>query len=344
MIEIDGAFHEGGGQILRTSLALACCTGQAIRVTQIRANRKPPGLKAQHLASVKAAAEISGAEVEGARLSSSELIFSPGPVRPGIWRLEVGTAGAAPLVFHTLVYPLAAAGGESSVEIAGGTHVPWAPTCPYLEEVWAWWYRRFGGAVDLACGPAGFFPRGGGKMRARIGPAGAPAGGLSPVERGPLESLAVWSQASTDLPEHVVQRQLHGAAAALAGREFERRPAALASRSTGTAVLVVATYAGSRAGFQALGERGKPAEAVGREAAAGFARFDDGRAALDRHLADQVLLMAALAPAALPFQYTTEEVTGHLITNADTIGRFLPVSIEVTGAEGEPGTVTVRVR
>ncbi|GAG27354.1 unnamed protein product, partial [marine sediment metagenome] len=122
MIEIDGATGEGGGQILRTALSLAVARQQPVRVIRVRANRKPPGLRAQHLTSIHAAQLISGAEVVGATPGSTSLEFTPGAVRAGEYPLSVGTAGSTSLVLQTVALPLALAGGSSRVTVTGGTH------------------------------------------------------------------------------------------------------------------------------------------------------------------------------------------------------------------------------
>ena len=123
MIEIDGSWGEGGGQVLRSSLTLSMMTGQPVHLVNIRARRPKPGLQPQHLAAVRAAATISGAEVEGAALGSSELTFIPGAIRPGNYRFDIGTAGSTSLLLQTIFLPLALADGSSEVMLIGGTHV-----------------------------------------------------------------------------------------------------------------------------------------------------------------------------------------------------------------------------
>jgi len=181
MIEIDGSLGEGGGQVLRSALTLSIMTGQATRITNIRARRKKPGLQAQHLAAVHAAAAISDAEVEGACLDASELRFQPGAVRPGAYRFDIGTAGATSLVLQTIFLPLALhtdlrgfgnrEGLSSEITLTGGTHVPWSPCFHYLTMQWLPALRRIGLDGELTLVAAGFYPQGGGQIVARIEPA-----------------------------------------------------------------------------------------------------------------------------------------------------------------------------
>ena len=131
-MSIDGAQGEGGGQILRTSLALSVITGTPIHIERIRANRKKPGLMRQHLTAVLAAAEISNAQVEGADLKSRELWFRPGPVRGGTYHFSVGTAGSACLVFQTVLPALLCADTPSRVIFEGGTHNPMSPPLDFI--------------------------------------------------------------------------------------------------------------------------------------------------------------------------------------------------------------------
>src|SRR5829696_3883531 len=175
MIEIDGSFGEGGGQILRSSLALSLLTGKAFRLRKIRANRKPkPGLRPQHLASVRAAAKIGKAKVTGDVVGSNQLTFEPGPVTPGPYRFDIGTAGATALVLHTVYLPLAVAGGPSEVVLEGGTHNDKAPSFHFLQTTWRAYMARLGLTISVEMKRAGFYPRGGGQVIAHIRPCPVP--------------------------------------------------------------------------------------------------------------------------------------------------------------------------
>ncbi len=340
MIELDGASGEGGGQILRTALSLSCITGKPFRIRRIRGNRSQPGLMAQHLSGVRAAAQISAATVEGDSKNSQTLVFDPGSVSPGDYRFDIGTAGAASLVFQTIVYPLASAGVPSTVTVSGGTHVPWSPSYPYLLKVWAWWYEQLGGQVALSLDRAGFYPRGGGALRATVSPCREVA--MPKTERGRLEYLQLYSEVSDGLPSHILQRQVQGAQSALEGRQTHPELTRLDSFSPGTHLMIEGGYTHTRAGFGSLGQRGKKAERVGQEAARAWDDFDRSGALLDAHMADQILLPASLAlPSGERLRLTTERVSNHLLTNAHTIGAFLPVRIEVDGAIGCPGCMTL---
>ena len=174
-LRLDGSHGEGGGQILRTALALSAMTGRAIRVEKIRAERKNPGLAAQHLTAVRALGTICGAEVGGDRIGSQELTFSPKSApQSGDYLFDVsearegGSAGSATLLLQALVIPLASAEGDSTLTLRGGTHVAWSPPFDYVEDVFLPALSRMGWRVEAELMRWGWFPAGGGEMRVRI--------------------------------------------------------------------------------------------------------------------------------------------------------------------------------
>jgi RNA 3'-terminal phosphate cyclase (ATP) len=338
-IEIDGSFGEGGGQILRTALSLAAITNRPFRMTRIRARRGDAGLKAQHLRAVEAVAAICGARVEGASLGSQNLMFEPGQIAPGDFHFDVGTAGSTSLILQTLLPPLAHAGAASRLEIRGGTHVRWSPCFDYLRLHWLPFVRKIGLDAEIEMERAGFYPAGGGIVRATIRP-GASFSPLRVRERGSLMRIRGIS-AVARLHVRVAERQRDQATQRIAGRSlpFDCEVVLMPSGSPGTMLLLLAEFERSQACFFALGERGKPAERVADDAVDELFDFLDGEGAVDSHLADQLILLLALAPGAS--ELTTSRVTGHLVTNAEIVKRFLPVSIDVEGKPEGPGFVRI---
>jgi RNA 3'-terminal phosphate cyclase (ATP) len=339
MIEIDGLTGEGGGQVLRSSLSLSLLTGQPVRLTRIRAGRAKPGLGYQHLMAVQAAALISGAQVEGDRLGSQELYFSPGAVVPGSYHFDIGTAGATSLVLQTVLLPLAHAPDSSQLHITGGTHVPWSPCYHYLDWHWRVLLARLGVVLQLEMVMAGFYPQGGGVVRAVL-PGGARLKGIELCDRGRLLRVRGLS-AVANLAEEIAIRQHNRALRQLPelGCDIDILLADLPARSRGTVLVLLAEFEHSQACFFALGARGKRAEQVADEAVAELLKFLATDGAVDRWLADQLLL--PLACAAQPSALRTSEVTLHLLTNADVVRRFLPVNITMSGALGEPATIRI---
>jgi RNA 3'-terminal phosphate cyclase (ATP) len=335
MVRLDGSYGEGGGQLVRTSLSLAALLGETVKITDIRAGRAKPGLRPQHLTAVKALAQISRGEAEGAALGSRELTFKPRTIQGGGYFFDVaektGSAGAVTLVAQALLPPLLAARQASTLTIRGGTHVAWSPPVHYLIHVFLPALKELGAGASLALNRWGWYPRGGGEVRLTVDPGGRLHGAhwLSPPAPVDFQALS----AASRLPLHVIQRQ----AKRLQERLGDGLPVAEVEADGLDPGSLVFLW-GPRAGFHALGARGKPAEKVADEAVEAFLSFQHRRMALDRHLADQLVLYLALAQG--PSSFTTEEITLHLLTNIWVIEQFLGPSFQVRGNLGEPGTIS----
>ncbi len=339
MITIDGSLGEGGGQVLRSSLTLSILTHQPIHLTHIRAGRAKPGLQPQHLQAVKAAAAVCAGSFEGGQAGSQTLRFWPGEVRPGRYTFEIGTAGATSLVLQTIFLPLTFADGDSTVTIRGGTHVPWSPSFHYLDWQWLPHLRQMGCAASLQLTQAGFYPRGGGEIKAVIQPAGPLKSWVS-LERGMLQRISGLS-AVANLDESIAQRQKLQALRRLEPicQMSKIRSETLPSPGKGTTIILLAELERARLCASALGEPGKRAERVADEAAEALERSLNSSATVDEHLADQLLLPLALAAGRS--QFCTPRVTQHLLTNAAIIRQFLPVQIDIRGESGQEGIISV---
>jgi RNA 3'-terminal phosphate cyclase (ATP) len=336
-LTIDGSFGEGGGQILRTALALAAILQRPIEIRHIRGGRKKPGLRPQHLAAVKALATVTSAQVRGAEVGSTHLYFEPRQLEGGAYTLDIGTAGSTGLVLQAIMPGLLFAKDPSQVTITGGTHVPWSPCFHYLKEVFVPALLEMGCTVSLEIGSWGWYPKGGGRVVTSI----SPVGGLSALERTArrrLTGIHVLSGVS-NLPASIGERQRDQVLKCLRAQGYAPTRIELLkgpSPGPGTVVFVKAEFEKGAAGFTSLGQRGKPAETVADEASSAFLEFMASGAAVDSHLADQLLLSMALAQGRSCF--VAEAITEHLRTNIWVIEQFLSVAFEVD----EPsGTVSV---
>lgn len=338
MVEIDGSQGEGGGQVLRSALALSILTGQAMRITNIRARRSKPGLMAQHLKAVDAAAAISKAHVQGAALNSTELVFEPIGIRSGRYKFDIKTAGSTTLVLQTIFVPLSLASSASSVIISGGTHVSWSPSYHYLELNWLPLLIEMGFDAQINLDQAGFYPQGGGRISAVIRPA-AEIQPLNLIRRGPLLHLQGIS-AVANLPLSIAERQKRQALKRLEHLRPHIKTVQMPSPFKGTLLLLFAEFENGRACFFGLGKLGKPAEQVADEAVDGLEAFLATEGTVDPYLADQLLLPLSLAKGASAIR--TSRVSEHLLTNASILQAFLPVEIDVPARIGEPGLVRVQ--
>jgi len=325
MITINGSQGEGGGQILRTSLALALVTGQAFRMERIRAKRQKPGLLKQHLTAVEAAKMVGCAELTGAALGSQTLEFMPGPVTPGNYRFAVGTAGSATLVLQTVLPALLTASGQSTLTLEGGTHNPLAPPFDFLARAFMPLIHRMGPSVELELRRPGFYPAGGGKFHARVQPATKLAR-LDLLERGSLRNRHA-KVITSKLPEHVAERELGVLREQLKWRSdeygIETVPHPL---GPGNAVVLAVEAEHVTGIFTGFGERGRPAEEVARSAIQSALAWLEAGVPVDEHLADQLLIPMVLAGRG---SFRTTKPSLHTTTNAEVIQRFVSVPIRM---------------
>ncbi|RLB07910.1 MAG: RNA 3'-phosphate cyclase [Deltaproteobacteria bacterium] len=329
MIEIDGSYGEGGGQILRTAVAMAAYLGTPCKIKEIRKGRPKPGLRAQHLAGVQALAEVCHAEVEGLQLGSLEVTFKPGKIRAGQLRIDIGTAGAIGLILQTLMLPTIKSPSPLQLNIVGGTDVPWAPTIGYLIEVTLPLLEKIGYRAEMKIIKRGYFPRGGGEVSAQL-----KGGTLFPVkllDRGNVLVIKGRSHASQLLKDRrVAERQREGATNILKRSPFpydievEYRD----TLSPGSGIDLWAQTGQTVLGSNALGARGKRAEEVGAEAASALLRQIDSGAALDEWMGDQILPFLAVSGGEAII--TVPRITDHLRTNLWVIGHFLPITSRIT--------------
>ena len=227
MLAIDGAVGEGGGQVLRTALALSAVTGTPFRIERIRARRKRPGLLRQHLTAVRAIAEVCSARVSGVELGAAALSFEPGATRHGDYHFAVGTAGSAGLVFQTVLPPLLMAAGRSRLIFEGGTHNPMAPPFDFIAQTFLPLLQRMGANVSVELERPGFYPAGGGRFVVDV-TGGAPLRGLSLLTRGAIERVSIKAVVSK-IPQHVATREIKVLADQLADLPLEAEVAEVQS-------------------------------------------------------------------------------------------------------------------
>ncbi|TKJ37105.1 MAG: RNA 3'-phosphate cyclase [Planctomycetes bacterium B3_Pla] len=323
---IDGSMGEGGGQILRTSLALSCITGKHLHIENIRAARRKPGLAKQHLSCVRAACQICDGHAEGATLGSMVLDFRPGHIRGGDFSFDIGSAGSASLVVQTVLPALFSADKPSTVTVKGGTHNPWAPPFDFLRETFLPAIATAGFQADCRLIKHGFFPAGGGKISFTIQPRQATPN--EPIDLcKPLEKPDVRTRIYTArLPAHIAHRQEKLLCqSGLRIKNFEHVDV---TDSDGPGNCIMLRICGNHRTIvsTAFGAKGKPSEKVVREVVNLTQAFLSSSAAADRFLADQLLIYMATSKTG---SYTTNDLSTHLTTNIETIKKFLPVNFNI---------------
>jgi RNA 3'-terminal phosphate cyclase (ATP) len=306
MITIDGSYGEGGGQILRTSLALSLVTGKPFSINNIRAGRKKPGLMRQHLTAVNAAAEIGSAAIKGNRIGSQEFTFEPEMIKPGNFHFAIGSAGSCTLVFQTILPALIIAGGPSEIILEGGTHNPFAPPFDFLAKAFLPVINRMGPKVDAVLEKPGFYPAGGGRFKVSINPAGL--NGFDLLERGANREL------------EVIREKLEWDRELLKAVEVEN------SQGPGNILTVEVESDNITEVFTGFGEKGISAEKVAKRAVGSVREYLDFNVPVGRYLADQLLIPMALAGGG---KFRTLSPTQHTTTNVEIIKKFLDVEIAV---------------
>ncbi len=345
MIELDGSWGEGGGSLCRTALALSALTGKEFRATKIRAGRKQPGLKAQHLQAIKALEKICQAETSELEIGSTELHFKPGEIKSGTYDIDIGTAGSITLLLQALIPPCLFAPGKVTLNITGGTCGKWQASVDYLQNILLPHLRKFTEKIDLKVLKRGYYPKGGGKVRLEISPKYQHYQEIEGLlikltEQGKLEQIRGIINAAAPLEEKkVVERIKNSAEERL--KEY-RVPVTIrmeyaSAESVGGDALLWGVFSRDGdvsydnpvlLGSDCLVEKGKKSEQIGKEAAENLIKEINSRAAADYHLADQLIVYMALLPGS---EIRTSQVSQHAQTNIYVVEKFLDVKFEVEG-------------
>jgi RNA 3'-phosphate cyclase len=323
-IEIDGSQGEGGGQILRTAMTLATISETPIRISRIRAGRREPGLRPQHLQAVVNAAKLSAGKLRGASVGSTVLEYSPGTERqPFRDRVDVGTAGSLPLIAQTIIPISIFRNQELDLSMVGGTEVPNSPTIDYLQQLLVPIYEMVGADVKLQIFQRGYYPRGGGKLSLQCSKTRS-TGPLIFPEPVRDDIVTKILSVSRSLPDHVSRRQADAAKKILVKAGFSVVNSSLdfvgESLSPGSSVLIYENAPSRQIGTSSLGERGKPAEKVGEEAATQFVNETVSFPNVDSHLADMLITLLCCVPGKSVFR--TSMISEHFRSNA-TVAKSL---------------------
>ena len=338
MIKIDGSYGEGGGQIVRSSLALSLMTGKAFEIVNIRAGRKKSGLMRQHLAAVNAAAEIGGAKVSGNTVGSCRITFEPKEINAGDYRFAIGSAGSTTLVLQTILPPLLTAEKATKIKLEGGTHNPFAPPFCYLEKVFIPVINMMGPNVKLKLERPGFYPAGGGKFTVEIQPV-KKLEQIEIIDRGEIVGRRAKAYVA-NLPEQIGNRELKVISQRL---NWDRDLLELVEvkDSIGPGNLVTAEVESENITemFTGFGMRSVPADKVPIPLVREAREYLAAGVPVGRHLADQLLLPMAMAGGG---RFRTVPLTMHSMTNIETIKKFMDVEFEIEKLSKEVYEIRVK--
>lgn len=342
MLNIDGSQGEGGGQIVRSSLALSLVTGKPVTIQRVRAGRKKPGLMRQHLTAVKAARKISGAKVEGAEVGSSRLVFKPGRVKAGNYEFRITTAGSTTLVLQTILPALMIADDVSTIALEGGTHNPFAPPYDFLAKAFLPLLTRMGPQVKVTLERPGFFPAGGGRFTVTVHPCNE-LGRFELMDRGQITDRRVRALVA-NLPLHIAERECSTIAATTGWDESCFLVQKIAdSRGPGNVVMIELESANFTELFTGFGQRGVKAETVASRVADAARRYINAEVPVGEHLADQLMLPLGIGA----FQGTgggafrTLAPSPHSTTHAEVLKAFLNVKIDIDENGPDDCTITI---
>lgn len=337
MVIVDGSIGEGGGQILRTSLALSLCLGIPFKITNIRARRKKPGLRRQHLVCVNAAANIGNAKVKGAKLGHQELTFIPADVAPGNYHFDIGTAGSTTLVLQTILPALITAKGPSTLILDGGTHNPFAPPFDFIQQAFIPVVNNMGPTINAQLERPGYYPKGGGRLNIKI----QPADKLRAFHINQRGTIREWNAKAfvAGLPRHIAERELGVIEQKLGwNKECLRTIEQPADMGPGNIVLIEIKSKHITEMFTGFGKKGVRAEDVAKNALRETIQYLDAGVPVGKYLADQLLLPLALANGG---SYTTLRPSLHTKTNSNVIKLFLDINININQTSEEVWSISI---
>jgi RNA 3'-phosphate cyclase len=346
LIEIDGSYGEGGGQILRTAVSLSALTLQPIRISNIRAGRQNPGLRPQHIAGIELVGALVDAKINGLKEGSSQVEFTPKRRLGGRFSYDIGTAGSISLVLQAVLPPAVLAPEPMTFYLKGGTDVFWSPPVDYLREVFAFMLKHMGVSLEILQKRRGHYPKGGGEVVCSV----YPISELKPLELIQFDDFKAVKGIShcVRLPSHVANRQANAAQQVLEERGVE--PVSIRTETypkgndphlgPGSGIVLWAeSTEGTRLGADALGRRGLPAEEVGKQAGTQLLTELSTGMAIDSHLCDMLVPYLAIAGGRSKIGIST--ATSHLRTNIWVAQRLLDVDITLEGQKGEPSILSV---
>lgn len=335
MIEIDGSQKSGSGTIVRCALTLASILQEDLRIYNIRAKRKKPGIQPQHLKTVEALRDLTDAHVEGARLNSTEILFKPKKdfVKAGTFSWDIGTAGSTTMMGLALLPLGFFAQSPSAYRISGGLFQDFAPNAYHTKYVFLGLLKKFSLDADLKVIRPGYVPTGGGIIEINVKPQPKKITPLRLSEQGKLIKVEGISISSHLSESKVSERMALECNKVLSTRGLQAEIEILndtKAQQRGAALSIWAkTDSGCIIGADRAGKIGRTSEAIGREVAKNLLEDLDSGATVDRYAADQLIIYAALADG--ESEYIFPHLTDHIESNLWLVKDILGVEIFIEG-------------
>lgn len=322
MIEIDGSYGEGGGQILRMSIALAALTKKPVKVFNIRANRPNPGLRRQHMTAIEAVAKICNAKTKGLHVGSSVIEFHPGELTGGIYKFDVGTAGSITLILQACLLPSIFAEKETNLRIKGGTDVKWAPPWDYFKNVFIPLLKKMGIEIEANLIRRGYYPVGNGEVEVKIKPCKKIKKLEFKEEINKIEGVVNIANLPIDIARRI-KKSAENKLTALKETEIRIENAKADCPGVGIVLWTKEKILGA----DSLGEKGKPAEKVGEECAQKLIEEIEADVDLDEKAVDQLLPYFAVSSEESVFK--CRQISKHAETEIWLIKKFINTEFEI---------------
>ena len=330
MLNIDGSYGEGGGQILRNAVALSVLTNTPVEIKNIRNNRPNPGIKPQHYIAIKSIQTLCNAETNGLEVGSSNLKFSPGKIKGGNYKFDIGTAGSIPLVFQACILSSLNIKEPVSISVTGGTDVKWAPSIDYFRYVFLPLLQKMGLSVETQLIKRGYYPKGGGESEITI----KPVSDLKPLK---LNDEQIFEKVDgiiniSNLPEHISIRMKRYAIKTLLKKNLSAsiNIDKVDSLSQGTGITLWTKSKKTILGSTFLGERGVSSEIIGETVANELIREIDAGSTVDLHAFDQLLPYMAIARSKGISSCIVSNISSHAQTNMWLLKQFFDVDFKLS--------------
>jgi len=337
LLVIDGSYGEGGGQILRCAVGLSTILNEPVKITNIRANRPTPGIKAQHYVVIKSIEEMSDAKTENLEIGSTKLTFIPGKFKMGNYKFDIGTAGSITLVYQALILASLKTDKKLNIKLTGGTDVKWSPSWDYFKHVFIPLVKKIGVKVDVNLLKRGYYPKGGGEAEINISP-GSHLKTLKldkETEFSKIKGIVNIAQLSTNISKRIKNSAIRS----LLRNNLQPDISVEENKtlSPGTGITIWTDTKDIILGSSVIGERGISSEEIGRNVVNDLLSEINSKSTVDSYAFDQILPYLAIVKG--ESKCIVKQISNHAQTNMWLIKQFLDTDFQAKQEENNFGIV-----